>query len=122
MTQCLGQRLVAAHFVLEELVVDSIARVQHTRMVGTEVLANHKDQLGLFHVLQRDGALENTDGRQKCDTLRFVAHTRTVRQVIGAHAARDELVHKRRFIRCTLESVKGASIRLRRLDVLADRC
>lgn len=67
-------------------------------MVGPRVLPGDDDQLGLVEVLQGDAALADADGLVQRRARGLVAHVGTVRQVVGAELAGEELEEERRLV------------------------
>ena len=67
-------------------------------MVGPRVLADHQDQLGGVHVVERDGALADADDAAERHAARLVAHVGAVGQVVRAEHARHQLVHERGLV------------------------
>ncbi|SAP61073.1 Uncharacterised protein [Klebsiella oxytoca] len=66
--------------------------VQHARVVGAGVLAKHEDSVGLFEVIDADGALADADALLQPDAARLVAHIGAVGEVAGAEHAAEQLI------------------------------
>lgn len=75
-----------------------LERRQHPRMIRARILSCDDDQTGLFEVGNRHRALADADRVDEGATGRFVAHVRTVRHVVGAVAADEQLVEERGLV------------------------
>lgn len=67
---------------------------EHARVVGAGVLPGDDDQVRLVEVLEQDAALADADGLGERGARGLVAHVRTVRQVVRAELAGEELVEE----------------------------
>ena len=72
---------------------------EHARMVRAGILAEDEDRLREFEILQRHRTLAAAELFGERHAGRFVAHVRTVGQVVGAVFAHEQLVQERRLVR-----------------------
>jgi hypothetical protein len=67
---------------------------EHPWVVRSGILTDHEDRVGQSKVPQGDGALADPDRLGQAHTRRFVAHVRTVGEIIGSKSAGEELVEE----------------------------
>ena len=67
-------------------------------MIGAGVLADDEDRIGLFEILQDNGALADADRFFQRDAAGLVAHVRAVGEVVGAVEADEQLVEVGRLV------------------------
>lgn len=68
----------------------------HARRVGTGILSNDKDRVGVLEILHHHRALPDAYGRRQAAASRFVTHVRAVRKIVGA-----ELPHEIEYRKAT---------------------
>ena len=107
----LGQRI--HRHDLRSARLGGFERGQHARVIRAGILADHKNRLGLFEVLQFHGAFADPDGLAERDAARFVAHVGAVRQIVRPQLPHEELPQKRRFVARPARGVKCRRIRRR---------
>jgi len=66
--------------------------VQHPRAVGADVLAEEEDGVGVFEIVETDGADRHADGLREGHRRALVAHVRAVRQIVAAVHPRQQLI------------------------------
>ena len=64
-------------------------------MVGARILTGDEDQVGLLEIGHRNRSLADADGLGQRAARRLVAHVGTVRHVVGAETANQQLVQER---------------------------
>ena len=62
---------------------------QHARMVRAGVLTDHENGVRFLEIVQAHGALADADGLPQGDTAGFVAHIRTIREIVRAVEAHE---------------------------------
>ncbi|MNC45836.1 hypothetical protein D3C75_948240 [compost metagenome] len=67
-------------------------------MVGTGILAKHKNCIGLFKIIHADGAFADADALLEANATGFVAHIGTIREVAGAQHPAKQLIKVGGFI------------------------
>ena len=96
--------------------------VQHARVVGAGVLAKHEDGVGLFEVIDADGAFADADALLQPDAARLVAHIGAVGEVAGAEHAAEQLIKVRRFVAGTARGIQLDLVRVvHAVDVFGDQ-
>ncbi|MNM83356.1 hypothetical protein D3C81_954150 [compost metagenome] len=73
-------------------------RFEHARVVGARVLADDEDCVGVLQVVEHHGALADPEGFRHADAAGLMAHVRTVRKVVGAIGAHEQLVEEGRLV------------------------
>ena len=84
---------------------------EHARMVGAGILAEHQDQVGLFEIVQGHRALADADLLAQRHARGFVAHVRTVREIVGAELAHEQLVQERGLVAGATGGVEDRLVR-----------
>jgi len=69
-------------------------RFEHPRVVGAGVLANDKNRIGMFQVVEHHGAFAHAQALDHAHRAGFVTHVRAVREVVGAVGANEQLIEK----------------------------
>ena len=96
--------------------------VQHARVVGAGVLTEHEDGIGLFEVIDADGAFADADALFQPNAARLVAHIGTVGEIAGAEHAAEQLIKVRRFVAGAARSIQLDLVRVvHAVDVLGDQ-
>ena len=67
---------------------------QHAGVVGSRVLSDHKDAIGLFKVAELDSAFPDSNGLRESHPAGFVTEIAAIRQIIGPQATGEKLVQK----------------------------
>jgi hypothetical protein len=62
--------------------------MKHPRTVASDILAEEKDAVCCFEVIQCNRSDWHTDAFRKRDRSALMAHIRAVRQIVGAAQAR----------------------------------
>ena len=88
----------------------SLEAAQHSGVICAGILANHKDGVRLLEVFEDDGSLADADNVAERATARFVAHVRTVRQVVRPKLPDEELVKERCFVARLARRVKSGFV------------
>ena len=71
---------------------------EHARVVGAGILAEHKNRVGLFKILERHGALAGGERFRHPDTTRLMAHVRAVGEIVRPEKPAEQLVEERRLV------------------------
>ena len=80
-------------------------------MIRPWILPDHEDAIGILQFFQRHRALADADSLAQSVAARFMAHVRTVRQIVRSIHADKELIQKRRFIAGAARRVEDCLIR-----------
>ena len=72
--------------------------LDHARVVGAGVLADHEDGIRLVQVVIGHGALADADAAAQADATGLVAHVRAVGEVVGAIGAHEQLIEEGRLV------------------------
>src|SRR6266705_1153215 len=73
-------------------------RSQHARMIRPRILSDNKNRVSQIEVFERHGAFAKTDRFFHPGAAGFVAHVRSVGEVVGPKLSHKELIKKRGFI------------------------
>ena len=95
-------------------------RAHHARMVGSGIVADRDNQLGLIKVIEGDRPFTDADGLRQANAGRLVAHIGAVRKVVGAVFAGKQLEQEGHFVRGAPGGIKLDFIRLQRTENGAD--
>ncbi len=71
---------------------------EHARMIRARVLAEHENGVRLLEVVELHGALAYADALAQGHATGFVAHVRTVGEIIRAVESHEQLIQERRFV------------------------
>ena len=85
-------------------------RCQHTRMVGSRVLSNDENCVGVVEILERYGPFADANGLPQTLPAGFMAHVRAIWQVVGAKGAYKGLVQEGRFIARSTRGIEHSSV------------
>jgi hypothetical protein len=94
--------------------------VQHSRTADADVLTEEQDAVAMFEVLEPDRADRRADALGQRHRRALVAHVGTVRQVVGAVHANEQLVEERCFERGTARGVEHRRLGRELLQLMAD--
>ena len=84
----------------------------HPRAVGSGVLAENENRVGVLEIIEHDGSLADPDRFRKADAGRLMTHIRAIRKVVRAVKPRKQLIKERRFVG---GSARGIEFRLVRI-------
>ena len=82
-------------------------------MIGSRILSDNENAVGLLEIFHLHTSFADADAFVQGRTTRFVAHIRTIRQIIGTKLPNEKLVEESRLVTCAPARVKGGSIRTR---------
>jgi len=71
---------------------------EHARVIGSRVLTNAKDGVRFGEIIEGDSSFAHADSLPHREAAGLVTHVRTVRQIVGAVAAGEELIEKGGFV------------------------
>ena len=71
---------------------------EHARVVGAGILAEDKDCVGFFKILERHSAFASSNRFGHPDAARLVAHVRAVGEIVRPEKPAEELVKERRLV------------------------
>ena len=95
---------------------------EHARVVGSGVLAEDEDRIGLFKIDQFDRALGHADLRAHGAAARLVAHVGAVGEIVGAELTHKQLVEKRGLVAGATRGVEDRLIGIgQRVQVPGDQ-
>ena len=86
---------------------------EHPRVVRARILPENQDDLGPIEVVERNGPFADADGRREGGAARFVAHVRTVGQVIRAELTHEQLIKERRLVAGPARGIEDRLVRRR---------
>src|ERR1051326_6167246 len=81
-------------------------------MIGSRILTDDNDCIRFIEVVEGYGPLADADRFAQRRTARLVTHVRTIRQIVRAKLAYEELIQKSRFVAGAAGSVKDRLIRV----------
>src|ERR1700736_3665627 len=65
---------------------------EHARMIGAGILANDENRISQIEIVKGYRTLPAADGFAERGAARFVAHVRTIRQIVGAELPHEQLI------------------------------
>ena len=79
-------------------------------MIRAGILTDDKDCVGEIKIIERDGALAEADRFFHPGAAGFVAHVRTIGQIVRPKLSNEKLVKKCGFVTRSSAGVKGRGI------------
>src|SRR5690606_33774568 len=73
-------------------------RLEHPRMIGARVLAEHEDRVGMLEILEADGAFAHADALAQGHATGFVAQVRAIGEVVAAKGTDEQLIEVGRLV------------------------
>src|SRR5689334_9339807 len=73
-------------------------RRKHARMIRARILTDDEDRVGFVEIFERDSSLAHSDRFTQSRAARLVTHVRTIRQIVSAKLAHEQLIKKRSLV------------------------
>ena len=103
--------------------LDGLAqRFEHPWVVGTRVLAEHEDRVGMLEILEADGAFAHADALPQRHATGFVTQVRTIGEVVAAKRPDEQLIEVGRLVAGAPGGVEFGLVRVvQALEVTGDQ-
>src|SRR5471032_267887 len=91
-------------------------------MVRRRILAEEQQGIRVLEILERDGSLAYAHGSRQTPARGFVAHVRTVGEIVGAVHAHEQLVQEGGFVARATRGIEGGAVRvIEAIQVVGDQ-
>ncbi len=88
-------------------------RGHHARMVGSGIVADRKDRVGMVEILECHGALAHADRVRQAHARCFVAHVGAVGEIVAPEGARKDLKQESSLVGGAARGIEIGTIRRR---------
>ena len=97
-------------------------RLKHARVVGSGILPDDENRIGLFQVIKGHRPLADADAVAHAQAARFMAHVRAIGKVVGAVGTNKQLIQIGRFVTGPARGIElGLIRRFQLFEVLGDQ-